>query len=54
MLPDLWRISRQDGKATLIKSILKKDTYLLTISENLKQINAAIAVACPVKIIKVI
>ena len=54
MLPDLWRISRQDGKATLVKSILKKDIYQLTVSENMKKINVTIADACPVKIIKVL
>lgn len=54
MQPDLWRLSRTDGKATLVHATHKKGIDQLVIPESLRAINLAIAEACPVKIIQVI
>jgi ferredoxin len=53
MQPEYWRMSKKDGKATLVKAAGKKDVYILPITAG-ERINAhEVAVACPVKIIKV-
>ena len=51
MMPEVWRMSKKDGKATLIKGLLKKQTTVLPIdpSQNEKKV----AKACPVNIIKI-
>ena len=51
--PEIWRLSKKDGKATLLHSTQKKNIFLLEISENLLQKTKDIADACPVKIIKI-
>jgi len=50
--PQLWRMSRADGKATLIKSLLKKNVFILNINRITRQETEKIAQTCPVKIIK--
>ncbi len=52
--PELWRMSKKDGKATLLKAVAKKDIYVLQISQKLQIKSQDIANACPVKIIKVV
>ncbi len=52
--PELWRMSKKDGKATLLKAVAKKDIYVLQISQKLQIKSQDIAKACPVKIIKVV
>ncbi|HPI12951.1 MAG TPA: ferredoxin [Catalimonadaceae bacterium] len=54
MQPELWRMSKKDGKATLILSVLKKETHVLPIPEFQRIRSEEVAVACPVNIIKVI
>ena len=52
--PHLWRMSKKDGKATLLKGVGKKDIFVLKIPETeLLKLNEIIS-ACPVRIIKVI
>lgn len=51
--PEYWRLSRRDGKATLVGAILKKDTYILEIPECDVEASNATAEHCPVKVIKV-
>ena len=51
--PGLWRMSKKDGKATLLKSTAKKDVFVLSVS-NTKQRTQEVARDCPVKIIKVL
>jgi ferredoxin len=53
MQPDLWRMSRKDGKATLVGAEIKRNVYVLT-THNSQLRTEAVANACPVKIIKVI
>jgi len=53
MMPMVWRMSKKDGKATLLKSELKKKTYVLQIDASLVEDSKKVAEACPVKIIKV-
>lgn len=50
--PELWRISKKDGKATLLKSIVKKDVFILTVNNEILDRAKDVAKACPVKIIK--
>lgn len=53
MMPGLWQMSKKDGKAILIKAILKKETAVLSVNISLVDKSKEIAQACPVKIIKV-
>ncbi|MBP6540543.1 MAG: ferredoxin [Saprospiraceae bacterium] len=53
MQPEYWRLSKKDGKATLINSHLKKDTHILEIPKESIQLSVQTAEHCPVKIIKV-
>ncbi len=53
MQPDLWRMSRKDGKAVLLRSTEKKEVYILPVSNNIQLQTLELTRACPVKIIKV-
>lgn len=50
--PQLWRMSKKDGKATLIKGTMKKDVFISNIPSSEVARSSEIADACPVKIIK--
>ena len=52
--PELWRMSKRDGKATLLNGVGKKDLFILKVTGELQQRSTEIANACPVKIIKVV
>ncbi len=52
MMPEVWRMSKKDGKATLLKGISKKQTSILLINSLQKESAKKVAKACPVKIIK--
>jgi ferredoxin len=52
--PALWRMSKKDGKATLLKSIGKKDVFILEIPDTVVVHTQEIAKACPVRVIKVL
>lgn len=52
--PELWRMSKKDGKATLLNSIHKKEVFVLSVSNNFQQQTQDVARACPVKIIKIL
>lgn len=54
MLPSVWRMSKKDGKATLLNAIVKRDIAVLSINSTIEERLKAIAKACPVKIIKVV
>jgi ferredoxin len=49
-----WRISRTDGKCTLIDGIEKKGIWQALISEDELSQNQKAAQACPVKIIRIV
>lgn len=53
MMPELWRMSKKDGKATLLKSVAKKQISNLVIDPSLVEMAKKVAEACPVNIIKV-
>lgn len=54
MQPAFWRMSKKDGKATLVNSIAKKEVYQLSIHELEHTQTIEVAKACPVKIIKIV
>ncbi|MCW3092320.1 MAG: hypothetical protein JWP81_3389 [Ferruginibacter sp.] len=54
MYPDQWRMSKKDGKATLVNAILKKDVFVLPVTNYIQQLTQELTRACPVKIIKVL
>ena len=54
MQPCLWRMSKKDGKATLLKSTEKKEVFVLSVSSTEQQLAKEVTGACPVKIIKVL
>lgn len=50
--PELWRMSKKDGKANLLRAKAKKNVFVLTVSNFiLEKINQVVK-DCPVKIIK--
>lgn len=51
--PGLWRMSKKDGKATLVKATARKDVFVLLITDDMQHQTSELAKACPVKIIKV-
>lgn len=53
MQPEIWRMSRKDGKAILIKATVKKEIHMVDIPEQQIELSEAVAIACPVNIIKV-
>ena len=52
--PVMWRMSKKDGKATLVNGKGKKDVFLLDIPASYLEKTRQIAAACPVSIIKVL
>lgn len=52
MQPELWRMSKKDGKATLLKAVAKKDVYILPVGDSIYNQTEEVAKACPVKIIR--
>jgi len=51
--PEFWRMSKKDGKATLLKAFLKKNIFILEISQKDHEESVIAARACPVRVIKV-
>ena len=51
--PNLWRMSNKDGKATLVNSIVRKELFVLRISNIIKQQTELVLEACTVKIITI-
>lgn len=54
MQPELWRMSKRDGKATLLRSTEKKDVFVLLIHKDIQHQTEQVKKACPVKIIKIL
>lgn len=54
MQPDIWRMSKKDGKATLLRATDKKSIFILPIHPSMEELTAEVAKACPVKIIKIV
>lgn len=53
MQPDLWRMSKKDGKATLVGGVEKKGIFQLELLNSIP-LTKVVAGACPVKIIQVV
>ena len=51
--PDRWRVSRKDGKSTLIGGIEKRGIYQVQIREDEYEQNKMAEANCPVRIIRV-
>jgi ferredoxin len=51
--PDRWRISKKDGKCTLVGGSQKKGVYKIVVHDHEYEDNLKAAVNCPVKIIKI-
>ena len=51
--PDRWRMSKKDGKSTLIGAIEKKEFWIARIPSHELSENLEAAKACPVNIIKI-
>ena len=54
MQPELWRMSKKDGKATLLKAVEKKKVFVLPVNNFVELQTADVKKACPVKIIKIV
>ncbi len=52
--PDLWRMSKKDGKATLLNGVGKKDVFIVNIPPAEMVRSQETAAACPVRIIKLL
>ncbi|MGV3705858.1 MAG: ferredoxin [Arcticibacter sp.] len=48
-----WRISRKDGKVTLVQGIEKKGVYSIRVADDELEDNLRAATHCPVNCIKV-
>jgi ferredoxin len=53
LCPELFRMSKKDGKTVLLKSIDKKGFFTVRVNDVLIDSSNAAASACPVKIIQV-
>lgn len=51
--PGRWRMSKKDGKATLINGVRKKEVYVLELPAAEYDLTKEVALACPVRVIKV-
>lgn len=54
MQPELWRMSKKDGKATLLKAVEKKKVFVLPVNNIAGLQTQEVKKACPVKIIKIV
>lgn len=52
--PELWRMSKKDGKATLLHSVNKKETYVSPLNEMHREKLEEVIKGCPVKVIKIL
>jgi ferredoxin len=50
--PSIWRMSKKDGKASLLKAEVKNGLYVLEVSEAAKEETKTMAKNCPVSCIK--
>lgn len=52
--PELWRMSKKDGKATLLNSIKKNDVFVRPLQEIHRERLEEVIKGCPVKIIRTV
>ena len=53
MQPQIWRMSKKDGKAVLLNSIEKKQIHQLSIYDSLVDTTKEVVDACPARVIKI-
>jgi len=53
LCPELFRMSRKDGKSVLLKAVDKKGFFTVRVNDFLTDTAQAAADACPVKIITI-
>ncbi|HEX6335083.1 MAG TPA: ferredoxin [Flavisolibacter sp.] len=53
MQPALWRMSRRDGRATLLCSVVKKQVSVRAIDPDVVALSKRVAAACPARVIKI-
>lgn len=53
MQPDVWRMSKKDGKAVLLHSMEKKKIYQLAVHDDIADHSKEVANACPARVIKI-
>ncbi|MBI3133741.1 MAG: ferredoxin [Bacteroidetes bacterium] len=53
LCPELFRMSKKDGKSVLLKSVDKKGFYTVRVNDLFSDSSKAAAEACPVKIISI-
>jgi ferredoxin len=54
MQPEVWRMSKKDGKAVLLQSIEKKGVHQSDISELYAQRSREVGAACAARAIKIV
>ena len=52
--PELWRMSKKDGKATLLNAVQKRDVQVLPLNEIYREKLERVITGCPVKVIKIL
>lgn len=52
MQPEVWRMSKKDGKAVLLQSVQKKEVHQLKINQGEARRAEEVSAACPARIIK--
>lgn len=50
--PDIWAMSKKDGKAVLLNASSKKEIYILPVNDEESRVYLFLVKACPVNIIK--
>lgn len=51
--PEYWRMSKKDGKATLLNAVVKKEIHMIDIAAHEAAESRSVAAACPAGVIKV-
>ena len=51
--PSHWAMSKKDGKAVLLKAVVKKDVHVLSIPQLEVDRSKEVALLCPVNVIKI-
>jgi ferredoxin len=52
MQPEIWRMSKKDGKAVLLQSVQKKEVHQLSVRDDMVQQTTEVVAACPARVIK--
>lgn len=54
MQPDVWRMSKANGRAVLLHATVKKGVQQLVIHSSMTPLAEKVATACPARIIKLL